>query len=904
MSETARNVIGGRYQILAPLGKGGMGIVFKAYDPVLDRTVALKKMVASVIDSDERRKRFYIEARAAARLNHPNIVTIHELEEHAGDIYIVMELLEGVSLAAFLQHRVPMSLAGYLTILAQVASGLHYAHSRAIVHRDIKPPNLVMTTHGVVKILDFGIAQLASGEITTKGALLGTPHYMAPEQARGERIDARADLFALGAVGYELVTGVKPFTADSIAALLIKITDTPHTPVREAVPDASPALADLIDRLLSKDRVHRPTSGAELHASLERIGEIDREDLVAEAVRSLLGPSSEDTVFQPISTDPSPIPGEASASAQNDADRIDWTDDVIQVPLPGAVAALSGIGTPAPIEPPSPIESAPPMAGSPLSAASSGSPIESAVADDLTLGGGVVGAGFISGGLTPRPLPADDPGRTLANEELSPAASEGATIIVPPPIPPPIPSSGTSSGSPAGSSASVPPVPPPIVARGSDTEPDVAPPAISQPSAPAVASPVSVDPQIAASAQVEARPSEPPRSAPPDPQPVAPRAAGAGASVAGSSTHAQPVVSAPQPVVSTGVPVARTRRGSGLALLAIAAVLVLAFGATGWWWYTSLRSSTTKTSQQSPSTSPSTTSQTPATPGGPATTTDASNSASPSSSSSTPESSAQPPQSGESTSPTDPPSSGTTPVGPGTDANSATSTAATTTSPTTPGDRPSTTDATTQPATSTDGDRTANARDTTGPNAATRESGRDATRTTPPSNPPPTDDSPGKPTDSSRDTTAPARDQGNRDAPARDQGSRDTQTRTPFDSSSVSAFQSRGSQSGTFYTDSPSTAAAVARITYTLEAYSNAIEKRDLDALRDVRNPVTPAESALVSGTPATTVRFTDLDINVDGTQGRVRCRRAITTGGKRSTSQVEVHLTRRPSGWVITDIR
>ena len=139
-------MIGGRYQVIASLGKGGMGLVYKAYDPVLDRTVALKKMIATVVDSEEGRQRFYIEARAAARLNHPNIVTIHELEEYSGDIYIVMELLDGVSLAAFMRQRVHMPLAGYLTIIAQIADGLHYAHKRAIVHRDIKPPNLVLTT--------------------------------------------------------------------------------------------------------------------------------------------------------------------------------------------------------------------------------------------------------------------------------------------------------------------------------------------------------------------------------------------------------------------------------------------------------------------------------------------------------------------------------------------------------------------------------------------------------------------------------------------------------------------------------------------------------------------------------------------------------------------------------------
>jgi serine/threonine-protein kinase len=193
MTDAERGVIGGRYQIIASLGKGGMGQVYKAYDPILDRTVALKKMLATVVDSEEGRQRFYIEARAAARLNHPNIVTIHELEEYGGDIYIVMELLDGVSLAALMKERVQMPLSGYLTIITQIAEGLHYAHKRGIVHRDVKPPNLILTTSGNAKVLDFGIARIASNEITRKGKLLGTPHYMAPEQVIEEAVDARAE---------------------------------------------------------------------------------------------------------------------------------------------------------------------------------------------------------------------------------------------------------------------------------------------------------------------------------------------------------------------------------------------------------------------------------------------------------------------------------------------------------------------------------------------------------------------------------------------------------------------------------------------------------------------------------------------------------------------------------------
>src|SRR6266542_1213711 len=191
MTDPAQNLIGGRYEIIASLGKGGMGVVYKAYDPVLDRSVAIKKMAASVVDHDEFRQRFFVEARAVARLNHPNIVTIHELEEDEGGIYIVMEMLDGVSLLQVMKHQATLSRDTQVTLLSKICSGLDYAHVRGIVHRDIKPANLVLTTTGGVKILDFGIARFASSELTSLGGpLLGTPHYMSPEQIEGQTVDA------------------------------------------------------------------------------------------------------------------------------------------------------------------------------------------------------------------------------------------------------------------------------------------------------------------------------------------------------------------------------------------------------------------------------------------------------------------------------------------------------------------------------------------------------------------------------------------------------------------------------------------------------------------------------------------------------------------------------------------
>jgi len=186
--------IGGRYQVIESLGKGAMGVVYKAYDPVLDRVVAIKQMVAEIASNEELRQRFYVEARAAARLNHGNIVTIHELGEAEGEIYMVMELLEGVPLSAAISADTGLTLERRIDIIAQVSDGLDYAHQHGIVHRDIKPGNLHLTPAGIVKILDFGIARFGSIHMTATGVLIGTPDYVSPEQVRGEQVDARADL--------------------------------------------------------------------------------------------------------------------------------------------------------------------------------------------------------------------------------------------------------------------------------------------------------------------------------------------------------------------------------------------------------------------------------------------------------------------------------------------------------------------------------------------------------------------------------------------------------------------------------------------------------------------------------------------------------------------------------------
>ena len=261
-------IIANRYHLLDLLGKGAMGMVFRAHDSVLDRAVAIKMMVAGMVDDPRRRERFLKEARAAARLNHRHVVTIHELAEVDGEIYIVMELLDGVDLATLMSGSTALALEAKLSIIDQVLDGLHYAHEQGVVHRDIKPGNLHLTGAGVAKILDFGIARLLSAEMTGTLGVVGTPAYMAPEQALGKEVDRRADLFAVGAVMYELLKGARPFQADSIGRLMGLIAEAPHEPLGPAAP---PDVAHLVDRLLAKDPADRPQTAEEARAELAAV---------------------------------------------------------------------------------------------------------------------------------------------------------------------------------------------------------------------------------------------------------------------------------------------------------------------------------------------------------------------------------------------------------------------------------------------------------------------------------------------------------------------------------------------------------------------------------------------------------------------------------------------------------
>jgi serine/threonine-protein kinase len=262
----------GRYEILAELGQGSMGVVYKARDPALDRVVAIKTINLNLPKDElaEYEARFYQEARAAGGLNHPNIVTIYDIGKSDRVAYMAMEFLEGEELRAVLTPGQPLPTTQALDVALQVAEGLHYAHGRHIVHRDIKPANIMVVSDGLVKITDFGIARMRTNEVKTMtGMILGSPKYMSPEQVAGKRADHRADLFSLGVVLYEMVTGHTPFQGDSIHGIMYQILHSSPPAPSQRNPDL-PEIVDLIiAKALNKNMEERYQSARDLVKDLQ-----------------------------------------------------------------------------------------------------------------------------------------------------------------------------------------------------------------------------------------------------------------------------------------------------------------------------------------------------------------------------------------------------------------------------------------------------------------------------------------------------------------------------------------------------------------------------------------------------------------------------------------------------------
>ena len=296
----------GRYKILGELGRGAMGVVYKAEDPNLDRIVALKTII---LDKDaegaaDYRKRFMLEAKAAGKLTHPNIVTVHDFGEVDGMAYLAMELLEGTDLRKRVQQG-PIPPLEAVEIASQVAEGLAFAHQRGVVHRDIKPANIMLLERGPAKIMDFGLARMRIADHkTSTGIVLGTPRYMSPEQITGNPVDQRSDIFSLGIVLWEMLTGRRLFSGTEMVQVSHSITYDEHEPPTRVNPDLPAMLDFVVARALKKDPAVRYQEAGELAADLHTcLAEMQAQSMPsapAEGSKTVkLGTDTEPTVAAP-----------------------------------------------------------------------------------------------------------------------------------------------------------------------------------------------------------------------------------------------------------------------------------------------------------------------------------------------------------------------------------------------------------------------------------------------------------------------------------------------------------------------------------------------------------------------------------------------------------------------------
>lgn len=272
----------GRYEILGELGHGAMGVVYKGRDPIIDRLVAIKTIRFDRFYEEQEiqnlKERFFKEAQAAGQLIHPNIVTVFDVGENKGLSFMTMEYIEGESLSQFTARDRLLPPEKVLTIIIEAAEALDFAHRRGIVHRDVKPANIMLTPTGQVKVMDFGIAKLPTSTLTQTGSILGTPSYMSPEQINGLDLDGRSDLFSLGSVFYELLTGTKPFKGETLSALSNQITQGTPQPVSRTNPDIPPSCDEILLQALAKAPQNRFQSGKDMAEALKKILQENREN--------------------------------------------------------------------------------------------------------------------------------------------------------------------------------------------------------------------------------------------------------------------------------------------------------------------------------------------------------------------------------------------------------------------------------------------------------------------------------------------------------------------------------------------------------------------------------------------------------------------------------------------------
>ncbi len=262
----------GRYEIVGELGKGAMGIVYEGYDPNIDRRVAIKTARKEVLEAsgmaDELMERFLREAQAAGKLNHPNIITIYDAGKEGDMAYIAMEYLDGGDLDDQIKRNKRMDVNDIVKIAASICEALARAHEKGIVHRDIKPANIMTLPNGDIKVADFGIAHVSDSELTQEGSMIGTPHYMSPEQFMGQKVDGRSDLFAVAIIAYQLLTGERPFSGDAISAIMHNVLKTEPVDPKELNFAVSESLSKVVMKALKKSPNDRYQTGDEMAAAI------------------------------------------------------------------------------------------------------------------------------------------------------------------------------------------------------------------------------------------------------------------------------------------------------------------------------------------------------------------------------------------------------------------------------------------------------------------------------------------------------------------------------------------------------------------------------------------------------------------------------------------------------------
>jgi serine/threonine protein kinase len=322
------DVIAGRYELLELVGRGGMSSVWKAHDRLLDRTVAIKVLHEHYTQDEEYVERFRREARSVAQVSHPNIVTVIDRGEDGGRQYIVFEYVDGENLKQVIEREGPLPVRDALLLALQVARALGFAHDRGLVHRDVKPQNVLLNDDGQAKVTDFGIARSVDVDgVTVTGTVLGTSEYIAPEQARGQRVDAHTDVYSLGVVLYELLTGAVPFSGESFVTVALQHVNEAPPDVLEHRPDCPPRVALAIERAMAKEPEDRPMMD-ELVTELE-------------ACLADLDPMSEQaTMIAP----PRATPRTTQPPRRRRRRRVGLLWPIVAVLLVLAVAALAALG--------------------------------------------------------------------------------------------------------------------------------------------------------------------------------------------------------------------------------------------------------------------------------------------------------------------------------------------------------------------------------------------------------------------------------------------------------------------------------------------------------------------------------------------------------------------------------